>query len=208
MKTEVLTAVKQRNETLTTIYNRRAVRKYENKSVSKKLIEELIAAGRMAPSAMNKQQWKFYVVTNKELIHTFSNDIAKTAFKETVKKGLKGVLKTLSGMLHFAQTFTLSSIKDPVFYDAPVVIFITSPKTNEWAGLDIGMCAQNMMLAAKSLGLDTCPVGFGKFVEHTKHYSLLDIPPTEQVQLSVIVGYGDEQPPVHERKTDNVKYIG
>ena len=208
MKTEVLTAVKQRNETLTTIYNRRAVRKYKNKAVSKKLIEELIAAGRMAPSAMNKQSWKFYVVTNRELIHTLSGDISKTAFKETVKKGLKGILKALSGMLHFVESFSLHSIKDPVFYDAPVVIFITSPKTNEWAALDIGMCAQNIMLAAKSLGLDTCPVGFGKFVEHTKHYSLLNIPSNEQVQLSVIVGYGDEQPAVHERKTDNVKYIG
>lgn len=207
METEVLTAVKQRNETLATIYNRRAVRKYKNKTVSKKLIEELISAGRMAPSAMNRQPWKFYVVTNRELIETFSTDIAKTAFKETVKKGLKGILKTLSGMLHFAQSFSLSSIKDPVFYDAPVVIFITSPKTNEWAGLDIGMCAQNIMLAAKSLGLDSCPVGFGKFVEHTKHYSLLNIPSNEQVQLAVIVGYGDERPSVHERKTDNVKYI-
>jgi nitroreductase len=121
-----------------------------------------------------------------------------------VKKGLKEILKTLSVMLHFVQSFTFSSIKNPVFYDAPVVIFITSPKTNEWAPLDIGMCAQNIMLAAKSLGLDTCPVGFGKFVEHTKHYSLLNIPSTEQVQISVIVGYGDEEPPVHERRTDNV----
>ncbi|HVX25614.1 MAG TPA: nitroreductase [Parafilimonas sp.] len=207
METEVSINVKQRNETITTIYNRRAVRKYRKKPVSKKLIEELIAAGRMAPSAMNKQPWKFYVVTNEKLIDTFSSDIAKTAFKETVKKGLKGILKTLSAMLHFAQSFTFSSIKDPVFYNAPVVIFITSPKTNEWAGLDIGMCAQNIMLAAKSLGLDTCPVGFGKFVEHTNHYSLLNIPSNEQVQLSIIVGYGDEEPSVHERRTDNIKFF-
>jgi len=49
-----------------------------------------------------------------------------------------------------------------------VVIFIISPHDNEWASLDVGMCAQNIMLAAKSLGLDTCPVGFGKYVEKTK----------------------------------------
>ena len=63
------------------------------------------------------------------------------------------------------------------------------------------------MLAAKSLGLDTCPIGFAKFVEHTEHYSVLHIPEKESVQLSVIVGYGDETPEVHERKTENVVYI-
>ena len=207
METQVVTAEKQQNEMLAVIYNRRAVRKYKNKGVSKKMIERIIGAGRMAPSAMNRQPWKFYVVTNKELIQTFSNDIAKTAFKQTVKKGLRGFLKTLAGMVHFAKSFTFSSLKDPVFYNAPVVIFITSPKTNEWAPLDIGMCAQNIMLAAKSIGLDSCPVGFGKFVGYTKHYSLLNIPANEQVELSIIIGYGDEQPAVHERKTDNIKYL-
>ena len=110
-------------------------------------------------------------------------------------------------MFHFAQSFDFSTFSDPVFYGAPVVIFITSPRNNEWAQLDIGMCAQNIMLAAKSLGLDTCPVGFGKFVEHTGHYSLLNIPETETVQLSITVGYGDETPHVHERKTDNIIFI-
>ena len=44
------------------------------------------------------------------------------------------------------------------------------------------------MLAAKSsLGLDGCPVGFGKFVEHTSHYNLLNIPVTRHAELYVIV---------------------
>lgn len=207
MDTEVLSKIKQENTILNTIYTRRAVRKYKNKTVDKKLIEQLLEAGRMAPSAMNKQPWKFYVVTNKEIVHALSGDIAKKAFKETMKKGVRGILKSLSGLLHFVQSFNLSTYHDPVFYGAPVVIFITSPKNNEWAQLDIGMCAQNIMLAAKSLGLDTCPIGFAKFVEHTEHYSVLHIPEKESVQLSVIVGYGDETPEVHERKTENVVYI-
>ena len=207
MKAEVFTQTKQHNETLATIYKRRAVRKYKNKPVSRNLIEQLLAAGWMAPSAMNRQPWQFYVVTNKELIHTFSKDISKKAFKDTMKKGAKGMLKAVASLFHFAQSFDFSTFSDPVFYGAPVVIFITSPRNNEWAQLDIGMCAQNIMLAAKSLGLDTCPVGFGKFVEHTGHYSLLNIPETETVQLSITVGYGDETPDVHERKTDNITFI-
>ena len=60
------------NEVLTTIYDRRAVRKFKDKAVEKTIIEDLIDAGRMAPSAINNQFWKFYVLTKKEDIELFS----------------------------------------------------------------------------------------------------------------------------------------
>jgi len=78
----------------------------------------------------------------------------------------------------------------------------------EWAGLDIGMCAQNMMLAAKSLGLDTCPVGAAKYVQETDLIAKLHTPYTEHVELAIILGYGNEQPEVHERIKNNLTYIG
>ena len=105
MKAEVLTETKQHNETLATIYKRRAVRKYKNKPVSRNLIEQLLAAGWMAPSAMNRQPWKFYVVTNKELIHTFSKDISKKAFKDTMKKGVKRCSESCSKLVSFCTKF-------------------------------------------------------------------------------------------------------
>jgi nitroreductase len=207
METEVLSKTVYQNDTIESIYERRAVRKYKNKPVAKRIIEQLLEAGRMAPSAMNRQPWKFYVVTNKELIHLLSRDIAKKAFKDTLKKGVKNVLKSAKGLFHFVDMFRFSSLSDPIFYGAPVVIFITSPGNNEWANLDIGMCAQNMMLAAKSLGLESCPVGFGKFVENTEHYPSLQIPANERVELSVIFGYGAETPEVHERETKNAVFV-
>ena len=50
------------NDTLKTIYERRAVRKYKDRPVEKHLVEQLLDAGRMAPSAINRQPWKFYVM--------------------------------------------------------------------------------------------------------------------------------------------------
>jgi nitroreductase len=64
-----------------------------------------------------------------------------------------------------------------------------------------------MMLAAKALGLDTCPIGFAKFLEKTNKISILGMSSSEEIKLAIIVGYGDENPPVHERKKDNVKFI-
>ena len=64
-----------------------------------------------------------------------------------------------------------------------------------------------MMLAAKAMGLDSCPVGFGKYIEHTKLYPQLHIPLTEKIYLSVIFGYGDETPEMHKRNRDNETFI-
>ncbi|HZK65273.1 MAG TPA: nitroreductase [Puia sp.] len=200
----------EKTETVKIIYARRAVRKYKDKPVDRKLIEQVLDAGRMAPSAMNKQPWQFYVLTERDTIQSFSTEIAGVALKGTLKSGISGmkqVIKTAAGLLHFSHGIDLHALKDPVFYGAPVVIFLTAPRDNEWASLDVGMCAQNIMLAAKSAGLDTCPVGFGKYVENTKIYYRLHVPATEEVRLAIILGYGDELPEAHERISDNVLFI-
>jgi nitroreductase len=196
------------NAILKTIYERRSVRKYKDKAVEKIIIEQLLDAGRMAPSAINKQPWKFYVLTNKEDIKAFSGEISKAAIKGVVRSGIKGIIKTGKDFLHFSHGTNFLKAEDPIFHGAAVIIFITSPKDNEWAALDIGMCSQNIMLAAKSIGLDSCPVGLGKFVEQTKIYSRLNVPESEHVNLAIILGYGDESPEVKERNKNNLIYVG
>jgi nitroreductase len=193
--------------TLKTIYERRAVRKYKNMPVGKKLIEQVIDAGRMAPSAMNTQSWRFYVFTNRDTIRLLSKEIKKVAAKDFLKSGLRQIIKMAVSLFHMGSNIDFFKTADPVFYGAPVVIFITAPKDNEWAALDIGMCAQNMMLAATSLGLDSCPVGFGKYLEHAKSYVLLGAKKKEQLLLSVILGYGNESPEQHKRKKNNVFFV-
>jgi nitroreductase len=207
MKTVTIQPVQMRTPTVETIFTRRAVRKYKNKEVDKMLIEQVIEAGRMAPSAVNQQVWKFYVITDKILIAAFSKEIKASAMKRFVRSGIRNIVEMTSHLLHFPHGLDFGSHADPVFHGAPVVIFITGPKKNEWAHLDIGMCAQNMMLAAKSMGLDTCPVGFAKYVCDTKHFHRLHIPDTEEVVLGVILGYGNEDPEIHERKKENIFFV-
>jgi len=198
-----------KNETLKVIYERRAVRKFKDKAVEKELVLELLNAARMAPSAINKQPWHFYVLTNTEMIKRFSSAIIKHSKMAMLKAGLKEALHHLlhPGSFHLKDGMDFLKAEDPIFHGAPIVIFISSEKSNEWASLDIGMCAQNIMLAAKSLGLDTCPVGLAKFIEHTDEYKELHIPSSEQIYLAILVGYGNENPAVHERKQDNAKFV-
>lgn len=179
------------NPTIETIYKRRAVRKYKDQPVDKSLIERIINAGRMAPTAMNRQEWKFYVLMDKKVIGSLS----------------PGIIKVVSQFLNWDHDAEGSKSGDVIFHGAPVVIFITGPAKSEWAAMDIGMCSQNIMLAAKSLGLDTCPVGLVKFLEKTEKFSSLGIPKSEHIYLAILVGYGDENPEMHERKGGNVKFL-
>jgi nitroreductase len=187
------------DEVIKNIYERRAVRKYIDKPVPKSIIKKVLEAGTMAPSATNKQPWRFYVLTKKETIHQFSREIVKAAMKVSSR--------SVIGLFNFPNGEEQMKISDMVFYHAPVVVFITSPRVDEWADLDIGMCAQNMMLAARSYGLESCPIGFAKFVEETELYPKLAIPETDHVDLAIIFGYGNEHPKMHERIKNTTTFI-
>ena len=178
------------NETLRTIYDRRSVRLYLDRPVPIDLVGRVIDAGKMAPSDMNHQPWKFYVLTIPDTIRAFSREI------QTCMKGLSH---------RFAAAFGQAA--DPIFHGAPVVILLAAPTKNEWAALDLGMCAQNMMLAARSLGLDSCPVGLAKYIQKTSIVSTLNLDPRDEVLLAVILGYGAERPEPHARVANNVNFI-
>lgn len=207
MKNEIIPEDVRCDETLTTIYERRSVRRYKETPVDHELIQKILEAGRMAPSAVNKQPWKFYVLTGKETIKAFSGEIAKVAAKMAVKTPPRDVVKTMVHLLYMLKDGGFFKRPDFIFHDAPVVMFIAAPRENEWAALDIGMCAQNMMLAAKAMGIDSCPVGLAKYVEQTKIFSRLQVPLSEQVHLGLIFGYGDENPDAPPRVHENAFFI-
>lgn len=68
------------------IKKRRSIRKFLNKPIEEEKVAKIIEAARYAPSATNKQPWRFVVITNKELISKivenclgFINRFAKSA---------------------------------------------------------------------------------------------------------------------------------
>lgn len=197
------------NEILKVIYQRRAVRVFNSKEIDSATIEKLLDAGRMAPSAINKQPWHFYVVNKKSTIKYFSESILSSSKLSMLKSGIKEVahLITHPGSFHLKEGMDFFKAEDPIFHGAPLVIFITTPKDNEWAAIDIGMCSQNMMLAAKSMGISSCPLGLAKYIEHSDVYDLLQVPDNRQVQLALIFGYSDTIPEFHHRTRDNVTYL-
>jgi len=70
-----------------TIKNRRSIRKYKDIDISKEIIEDLIDCARIAPSAKNRQPWKFVIVTR-----NIKNKIADIMLeKENIINGKRNI---------------------------------------------------------------------------------------------------------------------
>ncbi|MCK5283840.1 MAG: nitroreductase family protein [Nanoarchaeota archaeon] len=182
------------NSTIDTIKNRRSIRKYENKKISKELINEIIDAGIYAPSSHNSQPWNFTIITHKKVIDELSDEI-KAWYASLVKIGvplsfIKKVREAVEGMRRM-----VNSEKDLFFYNAPVVMIIHA-KSHEFYQKDCACCAQNMMLAARSLGIGSCWIGFADIVlnKSRKMRKKLGIPVSHRIMATLVFGYAVKFP--------------
>ncbi|MFQ6094892.1 MAG: nitroreductase family protein [Candidatus Bathyarchaeia archaeon] len=65
------------------ILSRRSVRKYESKEVPEDVLKKILEAGRQAPSAGNKQPWRFIVITDGEIKEKLSRGRWNRFIKES-----------------------------------------------------------------------------------------------------------------------------
>lgn len=53
-------------EVFEAISKRKSIRKYQNKKIEDEKLDKILESARIAPSAANRQEWKFIVVKNQE----------------------------------------------------------------------------------------------------------------------------------------------
>ena len=168
------------NPVIEAIKSRRAIRSFEDKPVPDSAIQTMLEAATYAPSAINIQPWKFTIITNKELMKQLS-DTAKPALirmlPDVGDEGLMGLKKRLS---------------DPnynIFYNAPLLIFVSGIKS-PYAIYDCSMAAQNMMLAAFTLGVGSCWIGTAvRLANDPKVKAELGVPNDHEVHAAIVFGY-------------------
>ncbi len=192
------------------IKSRRSVRKFKEKPVPKEIIDKILEAGRFAPSALNMQPWKFIVIQDKALIEEMFS-IAKKRL--TRLYGLMPVLKIFSGQLkdeRVANAIKKTAVNtgDTVFYNAPLVIFIANDKTKNASKEDCVLAAQNMMLAAHSLGVGSCFIGRGKAIPISYLLNKFNLPVHYDITVHLAFGYSDEpsRTPPH-RHEDTILWV-
>ena len=154
------------NDVWEAIYTQRAIRRWKSDPVPDDLIWKVIEAGTKAPSGSNTQPWRFVVITDQETRDAISAQLSKglenpglqAMIDNAIKSGSKGERLMMTG----ARGLFENLAQAPVFI-VPCLYQVTSPTqdpTTLLAGSSIYQAVQNMLLAARALGLGTVMTTF------------------------------------------------
>ena len=131
---------------LEAIRTRRSVRKFLNRPVEPEKLQTVLDAARMAPSWGNKQCWRFVVVQDPQMKARISelsyveSYFASTSYR--TNPALKGLAQAPVVIVACADPGQSGAMGDAKYYMT-----------------DLGIAAQNLMLAAHAVGLGTVFVG-------------------------------------------------
>jgi len=195
------------------IESRRSVRAFLSTPVPKETIEAILTTAARAPSGTNIQPWHTYVLTGKSLAGLSEAILAVYNDREAAKAhteeypyyprtwvspyierrrkigwdlyGLLGITRDDKAKMHHQHG------RNYTFFDAPVGMMFTIDRVLEQGSwLDYGMFLQNIMIAARGKGLDTCPqAAFTPY--HRIISEHLEIPPTQALVCGMSLGYAD-----------------
>ncbi|MBP5989125.1 MAG: nitroreductase [Piscinibacter sp.] len=195
------------------ITSRRAIRAFLPTPVAKETIVEILRVATRAPSGTNTQPWKVHVLTGaaKEKLsaaikaayddpaeraaHREEYDYYPTEWRSPYIDRRRKIGWDLYGLLGIAKTdrarMHAQHGRNYAFFDAPVgLIFTIDRVMQQGSWLDYGMFLQNIMVAARARGLDTCPqAAFTQF--HRIIEAQLGLGPDEMVVCGMSLGHAD-----------------
>jgi len=210
------------------ITGRRSVRGFSDKSVGRDTVEKILAVASRAPSGSNIQPWKVHVVAGEARDRLCQGLIAhRTAEpdnetpqyqyypvkwrepyigrRRAVGWGLYNMLGIGKGDREkaFAQ-----QLRNYDLFGAPVGLFFTIDEDMELGSwLDCGMFIENVMLAARGFGLETCPQAAWVY-HHKAVRDLLPIPPDEELVCGMALGYENPDEPANRLVTEREPVTG
>lgn len=175
-------------DTIETINQRRSVKHYDaNHQMTDQEIQELLSSAILSPTSFNMQNWRFVAVTDPELrkeIRAASWDQAQV---------------TDASVLFILAADLKAWGKEPTRYwkdaDPKLGEMMSGMMAQFYEGQDqlqrdeamrsIGIAAQTIMLAAKSMGYDSCPmIGF----DPVKTAELINLPEDHVLGMFITIG--------------------
>ncbi len=203
------------------IATRRSVRGFLPTPVPEETVRRILAVASRAPSATNTQPWRVYVLTGAArqglvdeitaahdrhdpaaMEYKYYPEAWRSPYIERRRKvgfdlyALMGVARGDKAAMHAAhgRNFT--------FFGAPVgMIFTLDRDLGLGSFLDLGMFLENIMVAARALGLDTCPQA-----AFASHHAIirrrLALPDAAMVICGMSLGHADPAAPANALETE------
>lgn len=197
------------------ITTRRSVRRFLPIPVPRATIEEILAIASRAPSGTNMQPWRVHVLAgepktalsaallqaydHEQALHAEEHRYYPAQWHEPYLGRRRRIGWDLYGLLGIERAdkagMHRQHARNYLFFDAPIgLIFTIHRHLERGSWLDYGMFLQNIMVAARARGLDTCPqVSFLQF--HRVVARELALPEDESVICGMSLGHADRDAP-------------
>ena len=139
------------NAVMENILTRRTIRRFRSEQITEEELQTVLEAGMYAPSAGGRQGVLFVVSQDRET----NEKLGRIKKNNTNVKMSTDTIYISKEQPSIADDPTIVS----AFYDAPTVITLFVPKDFLYGPYDASAAAENMLLAAHSIGLGGCYIG-------------------------------------------------
>jgi nitroreductase len=182
-------------DTFEAIYQRRAVKQFDpDHELTKEEETKLLEAAIQAPTSFNIQHWRFVILRDPELRKKIRKELGNDQAQMTDASLLVLMTADLKAWQKDPQRYWKNAPKEV----ADLLVGWMGPfhEGREWLQRDeaqrsIGMAMQTLMLAAKAMGYDSCPmIGF----EIEKVAELIRLPEDHVMGAMVAIGKGTKVP--------------
>jgi nitroreductase len=181
-----------------------------SKSISEKDFQFILEAGRLSPSSFGMEQWQFFIIRDK----TMREEIQKVAWNQPqITTASELIAVTYKKKVRSSDAYIQSEF-DKFQYPQnvrDVYKQFVDPRDDAtlecWSSRQVYIAAANMMTAAASIGIDSCPIeGFDR--DSVEKIMGID---TDTYGLAALISFGyrvQEQPPLHRSElADLVTYL-
>ena len=203
------------------IRNRKSTRAFLDKPISEELISDILECARWAPSGVNSQPWHVAIVTGEtklkvgKALAKLRTDGAKarqdyeyypTQIEEPYiarKRACGHALYNALGIKrNDIEKRKAQWIKNYHGFGSPVaLLFFIDSTLEKGSWVDTGMFIQNVMLAARGFGLETCPqAALAEYPDAIR--KILNIPDSKKLICGMALGYADYDDPSYQYRTE------
>jgi nitroreductase len=158
-------------EVMPEILNRRSVHSFTSQPLEKDQIERILEAGRLAPSAKNRQEWRFVVVQKKEV----RQKMMEAAFSQDSVGQAPAVIAVCTTNIDYRM-----------------------PNGQLSYPIDLAFASAHIVLQAVHEGLGTCCI---TTFDEQEVRDILTVPFSMRVVLLILVGYAESDPEPTNRKS-------
>ncbi len=181
------------NQTVEMIKNRASIRAFTDEMLTAEQRQALVDVALAAPSGANLQNWHFIFVENKDIINDMESYL---------------VGRIMAGDNEFIKKL-IASRNNRIFFNAAVVVFVTTK--NGESQVDAGIAAENIVLAAESMGLGSCILGGCRDafnLERGAYYKeMCKFPEGYEFVCGIAIGHPAQTATPHERDEKKVTLL-